>query len=200
VNVKPFDKLIKIPALKLIKDFNFNYAPTSIDFRVDVDRNYTENKVRNVNTNMIGIMPTFNKDFRISRVYGMRYELTKSLKFDYAATNLATVDEPMGRLDTQEKKDSLLFNLRSLGRNTSFAQNVTATYQVPINKLPMLDWVTMSTSYNGRYEWKAASLASLQFENIISNSRSLQVNPQFNLLGLYGKSNYETSITILKTC
>ena len=120
----------------------------------------------------------------------MRYELTKSLKFDYAATNLATVDEPMGRIDTQDKKDSLLFNLRSLGRNTSFTLTTTATYQVPINKLPMLDWVTMSTSYNGRYEWKAASLASLQFENIISNSRSLQVNPQFNLLSLYGKSNY----------
>ena len=190
VNVKPFDKLIRGSALKLIKDFNFNYSPTSIDFRVDVDRNYTENKVRNVNTNLIGITPTFNKDFRISRVYGVRYELTKSLKLDYAATNLATVDEPIGRIDTKDKKDSLLFNLRSLGRNTSFTQTTTATYQVPINKLPMLDWVTMSTSYNGRYEWKAASLASLQFENIISNSRSLQVNPQFNLLSLYGKSSY----------
>ncbi len=193
-NIKPFDKTIKNKNLKLIKDFNFNYVPSSIDFRIDFDRSYAENKVRNINSNLIDIGPTFNKDFRITRIYGLRFELTKSLKLDYTANNLAIVDEPFGKIDTKEEKDSIYSNIKTLGRTTDFGQNTTLTYQVPINKLPYLDWVTMSASYSGRYDWKAASLATPNFENVISNSRAVQVNPQFNLISLYNKSKYLKSI------
>jgi cell surface protein SprA len=188
--VRPFDKIVNNKNLRIVKDFNFNYKPTALDFRIDVDRAFAENKIRNINEGQLRIDPTFNKDFRISRVYGLRYDLSKSLKLDYSATNMAIVDEPFGRIDTEQEKDSLWRNLQSLGRTVDFSQITTLTYTVPINKLPYLEWTQLLVSYNARYDWKAAPLATPKFENVISNSQSIQVNPTFNLTQLYGRSKY----------
>ena len=188
--VRPFDNFIQSKNLKLIKDFNFNYMPSSIDFRIDVDRDYGETKVRNINTGSLPIPETYNKNFRFIRTYGMRYDLSKSLKLDFSANNLSVVDEPYGRIDTREEKDSLMSNIRTLGRSTDYSQNTNLTYQVPINKLPYMDWTQMTATYTARYDWKAAALSMPKFENTISNSQSLQVNPSFNMTQLYGKSKY----------
>lgn len=188
--IRPFDKSIKNKNLKLIRDFNFNYIPSALDFRIDVDRLYSENKVRNINSNLLVIPATFNKDFRINRIYGLRYDLTKSLKIDYTAGNIGVVDEPVGKIDTREEKDSIMTNLRSLGRTTDYSQNTNVNYQVPINKLPYLDFAQMTATYSARYDWRAASLATPKFENTISNSQSFQINPTFNMSQLYGRSKY----------
>ena len=34
---------------RLIKDINFNYTPSRISFRTDMDRYYLEKQVRNIN-------------------------------------------------------------------------------------------------------------------------------------------------------
>ncbi len=188
--VRPFDKAIKSQYLKLLKDFNFNYKPSALDFRVDVDRIYGETKIRNINTGTLPIEETFNKNFRITRTYGMRYDITRSLKLDFSANNLAVVDEPFGRIDTKEEKDSLMNNIKTLGRTTDYNQNANLTYQVPINKLPFLDWTQMTATYTARYDWRAAALATPKFENTISNNQAIQLNPTFNMTQLYGKSKY----------
>lgn len=188
--VRPFDNFIQSKNLKLIKDFNFNYVPSSVDFRIDVDRDYGEMKVRNINTGSLPIPETYNKNFRIIRTYGMRYDLSKSLKLDFSANNLSVVDEPYGKIDTREEKDSLMSNIKTLGRTTDYSQNANLTYQVPINKLPYMDWTQMTATYSARYDWKAAALSTPKFENTISNSQSLQLNPTFNMTQLYGKSKY----------
>lgn len=192
--VRPFDKKIKNQNLKIIKDFNFNYKPSALDFRIDVDRMYGETKVRNINTGALPIPETYNKNFRVTRIYGMRYDITKALKLDFTANNLGVVDEPYGRIDTREEKDSLLSNIKNFGRTTDYSHNTNLTYTVPINKLPGLDWVQTTATYTARYDWKAASLATPKFENIISNNQSLQINPTFQMTQLYGKSKYLKSI------
>jgi cell surface protein SprA len=192
--VRPFDKAIKNQNLKIIKDFNFNYKPSALDFRIDVDRLYGETKIRNINTGALPIEETFNKNFRITRTYGMRYDITRALKFDFTANNLGVVDEPFGKIDTREKKDSLLTNIRTLGRTTEYNQNANLTYQVPINKLPYLDWTQMTATYTARYDWRAAALATPKFENTISNNQSIQLNPTLNMTQLYGKSKYLKSL------
>ncbi len=48
-NVRPFQrwKLVsKSPALRLIRDFNFFYAPKLISFRTDLNREYSEKLLR----------------------------------------------------------------------------------------------------------------------------------------------------------
>lgn len=189
-NIKPFDKAITNKNLRLIKDFNFNTRPNAFDFRMDVDRTFGENKVRDINNSNLIIAPTYNKDFRITRVYGMKYDITRSLKLDFTANNLAVVDEPYGRIDNEQKRDSVLDNLYKLGRTTDYYHNLNISYAVPINKLPYMDWTTLNTTYTARYDWKGAPPANENFANTISNSRSIQVTPQLNMVTLYGRSKY----------
>jgi len=47
------------------------------------------------------IPETYDKYFVVDRNYNLRWDLTKSLNFDFRATNNSRVDEPFGRIDTK---------------------------------------------------------------------------------------------------
>ena len=85
-------------------------------------------------------------------------DLTKSISLDFTATNNARIDEPFGRIDTKEKKDTVRKNVFKGGRNTQYAQQATLTYNVPMQKIPLLDWTTLRASYSAQYNWLAASI------------------------------------------
>ncbi|HEY0896356.1 MAG TPA: cell surface protein SprA, partial [Sphingobacteriaceae bacterium] len=94
-SITPFDKIIKSNTLALLKDFNFSLLPSLLNFRIDVDRLYSENSLRdNDPNNFIPVTTTFNKNFQMSRLYGISWNLTKSLQIDFNATNYSVVDEP----------------------------------------------------------------------------------------------------------
>ena len=121
----------------------------------------------------------------------MGWNLTKSLTLDIDATNLATVDEPAGRLDGL-KKDTLWHNILSLGRTTNYNHTLTLNYNVPINKLPFMDWTNLIARYTTHFTWQAQPLfaindPSYDVGNSIQNSRTIQLNPTFNMVNLYNK-------------
>ncbi|RYG22067.1 MAG: cell surface protein SprA, partial [Chitinophagaceae bacterium] len=191
-NYQPFNKLIKSNVLKLLKDFNFSLLPRSVNFRLDLDRFYSENRLRdNDPNNFLPINTTFNKNFLVSRVYGIGWDLTNSLSLDFDATNYSIIDEPEGRIDGL-KRDTLWQNLKRLGRNTDYSHNVNLTYKFPIHKIPGLDWIDLPITYGSTFNWQTEPLSTLRDPNInlgntIQNSRIVQVNPVLNLTGLYNK-------------
>ncbi|MFD1628974.1 cell surface protein SprA [Pseudopedobacter beijingensis] len=193
--MSPFSKSIKNKNLTLLKDFNFNVLPNVLNFRVEVNRLYSENTLRdNDPMNFIPINTTFNKNFNINRIYGISWDLTKSLKLDFNATNLSVVDEPEGRI-TGLKRDTVWANLKKLGRTTDYNHNITLSYTVPINKLPYLDFINLVTRYQTQFNWMTEPLLSmndpdLNFGNTIQNSRAIQVNPTLNMNTLYNKFGF----------
>jgi cell surface protein SprA len=188
----PFDKVIKNNLLAVIRDINFSLMPSRLNYSINFDRFYSENTLRNNDpTNLIAIPTTFNKTFNITTVYGLGWNLTKSLTLDIDATNLATVDEPAGRLNGL-KRDTLWNNILHLGRTTNYNHTLTFNYTVPINKLPFMDWTTLIARYSTHFTWQAQPLFALNdpafnVGNSIQNSRTIQLNPSFNLTGLYNK-------------
>ena len=99
-----FEKIIKNNMLALIRDINIDLMPSRLNYSINFDRFYSENTLRNNDpTNLIPIPTTFNKTFNITTVYGMGWNLTKSLTLDIDATNLATVDEPAGQVKRVKK-------------------------------------------------------------------------------------------------
>ena len=74
-----------------------------------------------------------------------------------------------------------------MGRPLSYQQNFDASWKLPINKLPIFDWVTSDLAYNATYNWARGS--ELQdgstLGNTINNSRSITVNGRLNLETLY---------------
>ena len=196
-NIKPFSKfnLGTSPYMRFIKDFNFNNMPKSFSYRTDIDRNYSEVKLRNINNSNMIIYPTYNKFFKWNKMYEFKYDLTRTLKLDFAANSKANIDEPYGRIDRsdpgyKQKMDTIWNNFWNSGRPTSYHQTVSLNYQFPLNKLPIFNFMSLSTRYNGTYNWNAAPLSLENLGNTIQNSQNRQYNGQINLTTLYNKVPY----------
>ena len=194
----PFQKLIKNNLYKIFSDFNYSWLPNRLTFRIDFNRFYSENTLRNNDPAnslpIVNSLTSYNKNFVITRVYGIGWTLSKSMQLDIDATNLSTVDEPAGRINGL-KADTLWNNLKKLGRTTDYGHNINLNYNTPLNKIPGLDWANLVTRYSARFEWKAAPLfaqtdPAYNVGNSIQNSRTIQLNPTLNLSMLYNKSKF----------
>ncbi len=200
-NITPFQnsKFLNKPFFKLIKDFNFYYLPSQFSFMTDVDRSYNEIQLRNVENMNYTIPATYTKDFQWNRIYDLKFDLTKSLKFDFSANNIAKIDEPMmygQRVDKDYKqeyehwKDSVWNSVSNFGRTTNYRHNYNLNYTIPINKIPVLNWLSTSFRYGGTYEWMASprlAIDTIELGNTIKNSNTKQINAQANMLTLYNK-------------
>ncbi len=184
--------------LRPVKDFNLNFVPSSFTFRTDVNRHYGETQVRDLSEFSFKQPATYNKTFTTSRQYSLAWDLMKSVKIDFTANNLANIDEPYGRLDSPEKKDSVRTNFWKLGRNINYRQNGSVGYNVPLNKLPLTDWMTLNLRYLFDYSWLSGPLGrnlagttigvDPSVGNTIQNSNTQQLNTTFNMTTLYNKS------------
>ena len=188
----------------LLKHINYNLLPSLLQFRLDVNRVYQENTFRdNANDN---ILPTYyNKNFNTNRIYGISWDLTKSLRIDFNATNYAIIDEPNGRLDGA-KKDTLWNNFWRLGRNMDYNHMMNLTYTLPTNKIRNLEWINIITRYGSQFNWQSEPLnllkdKSINFGNSIQNNRTIQINPSLNFNVLYNKfkSNHKDIDNKLKS-
>ena len=135
------------------------------------------------------------------RVYDFKYDITKSIKLDFNANNYGVIDEPEGRIDTQEDKDSIKSNIFGknflLGRNKQYTQAGNVSYQVPLNKFPLTDWVSLNVKYGFNYSWQSGQFiqnattgafgVDTRTGNTIQNSNTKQVNGNFVLTTLYNK-------------
>jgi len=202
-NIMPFKnaKFLSAPALKLIKDFNFYLLPKSLSFRTDLSRYYNEIKTRNINNPYLRITPSFRKDFEWSRLYDFKYDITRQLKFDFTATNLARIDEPSGGVDRRRYaneyyfwRDSVMTNLRRFGRTTTYNHFMNLTYTIPVNKLPLLSWLNANARYSADYTWLAGPLfpdsLNINLGNSVKNHNELTLTGMANLSTLYARSKF----------
>lgn len=197
-NVTPFAKAkwASKPSMQLIKDINFYYLPKSITFNTEMYRYYSESQMRNKSGGLIILNPNISKQWDWSRNYQVRYDLTKALTFEYSAQAQAYVYEPAGKLDKnssdwQMQRDTIANELRKLGTMSRFQQNVSASYTLPINKIPLLNWVTASANYQASYFWTASALSVQdRLGNTIENSNNISGNANLDFSKLYNKVPY----------
>lgn len=192
---QPFNKLFKnaSPWFNLIKEVNFNPTPSLISYRTVFDRQMGEFTPRVINSfdgTTDKAETTFDKYFTMSRLFNMRWPMTRSLNVDFAANLNSRIDEPDGKIDTQAKKDSLWRMLLKGGRNTLYNQRVSLRYDLPTNKFPLTDWILSSYNITTNYNWVGASRLATGMGNTIENTFSQQLNAQFNFINFYKKSKF----------
>ncbi len=198
-SVDPFRNIsfLKSPALTLIRDFNFYFTPAQLSFRSDMNKIYSELQYRNI-TNPEYLLPvSYQKDFTWNRYYDLRFDVTRSLKIDFSAVNSSRIQEPLGSMDRnrpgyEARRDTIWQSILDGGRNTHYHHTWNATYSLPINKLPLLDWTSASAVYQAGYDWDVAPETTSDYVigNTISNMRSLQLNGTLDFLRLYNKVPY----------
>lgn len=196
-NITPFSNvsLFSNNVFRIIRDFNFYYQPKLVSFRTVMDRGYSESLMRDKSNYQILLEPNYVKTFSWDRLYDFRYDLTRALKLEFKATNNARIDEPPGRInrnddDWEVKRDSIMENIRNFGRTTTYNHRIQVNYNIPINKLPLLDWVTANAGYNADFDWRAAPLAAVELGNTIENSNTKRLNMNANIVNLYNKVGY----------
>lgn len=187
---------------RLLKDFNFNLRPSRVAFRTEFIRDYAEKKTRNLSNPRMSYDPTVDKNFVWFRSYEFSWDPTRSMKLDFSAGATAQIDEPEGVVnkrngdDYDAWRDSVMYNIRHAGRITAYEQRVYFSYSLPINKLPLLNWLSSSLTYNGSYTWDAAPLTrevnGYKFDpgNTISNNSSWTINNIANLQTIYNLSPF----------
>ncbi len=167
-----------------------------------MDRYYLEKQVRNINNPEFIVTPTFKKNFLWNRYFDLKFDLTRNLRFDFSSTNISRIDEPEGRwnkeLDSYDAyRDSLWQSILAGGRTTSYVHQFNASYTIPINKIPLLDWTSANARYGGTYGWDVGPIipddpefGPINLGNSIKNSNTIQLNGQLNFVNLYNKVPY----------
>ena len=188
-NISPFSKmkLFKPKYFQLIRDINFFPYPNQLGFSTDVNRDFSSYKYRDVTAGFIETPTFYNKKINWTRNYNMGYPITKDLKVDFTASNISRVMEPNGLIDTKEKKDTIINNFKNLGKTTSYNSQFNANYNIPINKLPLLDFTKASVKYTGTYNWVRAPFNADSLGNTIQNSQVIGWTGDLNMVTLYNK-------------
>ena len=187
--VKPFDKvkLFKGKNWKIIKDFNFYYLPKSLMFSTEVYRDFEETLLRNKSAAQVIIKPTYFKQFTWQRNYGFQYDLSKSLHLQYSAGANARIDEPIGPIETRTATDSIWHSIASGGTMQQFQQSVNVTYDLPVNKLPYMDFLRVPLSYRTNYTFQGTTEALKSMGSVLQNSTTMTASATATMTTLYNK-------------
>ena len=186
--VKPFDKvkLFRGKAWRILKEFNFYYLPQNLSFSTEIYRDYEESLLRNKSAALVIIKPTYFKQFTWQRNYGLQYDLMRTLRIQYSANANARIEEPVGRM-TSSASDSIWQSIAHGGTMQNFQQTVNVTYDLPVNKLPYLDFLRMPLSYRTTYNFQGTTQALQSMGATLQGSSTVQLTANANLQNLYNK-------------
>ncbi len=198
---EPFKKIkSKSKWANFPKAFGLNYLPQNISFGSEMNRTYYELQERDLESTENSSLPlTFSSQFLWNRDFQIRWDLTKNLHLSFQSATHAEIEEPYTPVNKDlypdrysAWKDSVWTSIKHWGTPLDYQQTFTASYQLPIDKLPITDWVKADASYNASYSWLRGTILEdgSTLGNTISNNSNLTVNGAFNLETLYNHSPY----------
>ena len=157
--------------------------------------NYYELQERDMESIENSQLPlSFSEQFLWNREFSMRWDLTKNLHMNFQSATHAQIEEPYTPVNKDlyadqyhAWKDSVWTSIKHWGAPLDYNQTFTASYQLPLNLLPVFDWVNADASYNSTYSWNKGTEDEdgNSYGNTINTNRSLNVNGTFNLVKLY---------------
>lgn len=187
--------------LDILRRFGLNWLPQNIAFNTEMTRDYYELQERDMETLMSGAagvdskLPlTFSEQFLWNREFSINWDLTKNLHMNFQSATHAQIEEPYTPVNKDlyadqyhAWKDSVWTSIRHWGAPLDYSQNFQASYKVPLNLLPVFDWVNSDASYNANYSWERGTEdeEGNSYGNTINTQRELTLNGNFNLVKLY---------------
>ena len=181
--------------LKFFKEWELNYLPNSISFLTTMSRYYYEQQTRSEMDAMFQLPVSVSKNFLWDRQFQITWNLTKSINLSFNSNTSARIEETIGAVNKKlfpdrykEWKDTVWQSIRSLGTPWAYNQAVTATYRAPFSRIPVLDFLTGSVSYNATYRWdRGADVDGISMGNTIASQSSLSADGRINFETLYNK-------------
>jgi cell surface protein SprA len=188
---EPFKKkeLFKSKYLQLIRDINFNPVPSSLAINSRINRNFNEQRSRNL-VEGLSAQPTLKqRRFLFDWDYAVAFNFTKSLAVNFNATNSFIYDAFESGDDLE-----IFNNFFNVGRPTQYNQKLNTTYKLPINKIPYLGFMSVDYAYTADFDWRATSQDASIIErvgNLIQNANTHNVTGSLNFAKLYKDTKFE---------
>ena len=196
---KPWEPFHRIKSksrwFDLFRRFGLNWLPQNIGFNTEMTRSYYELQERDMEASINTKLPlSFSEQFLWNREFQLRWDLTKNLHMSFSSATHAEIEEPYTPVNKDlypdrytAWKDSVWSSIKSWGRPLDYQQNFTLSYQLPVNLLPVFDWMRADATYNATYNWvRGTNLENgMSLGNTIANNRQLTLNGNFDLVRLY---------------
>lgn len=189
-NIKNKSKWLDLP-----RRFGLNWLPQNVGFNSEISRSYYELQERDMQDLGGSQLPlTFSQQFLWNREFSLRWDLTKNLHMNFQSATHAEIEEPYTPVNKdlyadQYKawKDSVWTSIKHFGTPLDYNQTFTASYQLPLNLIPIFDWVNADAQYTATYNWMRGSDLEdgTSLGNTISNNRQIRLNGTFNMEKLY---------------
>ncbi len=193
---EPFKKLKgKSKWLDILKAQNLQWLPQSISFNTDLTRSYYEFQERDIDAGT-KLPVVFADQILWNRDLTVKWDIFKALKMSWTSSTHAEIEEPNVVVNKHlypdeysAWKDSVIRSLKSFGRPLTYRSTFTGSYQVPLNKIPILDWVTTDANYNANYNWTRGTELDdgTSLGHTVSTQRTININGKLNLESLYKK-------------
>lgn len=197
---RPFQKLKKNNGYtRYIKQFSLNYLPSNISFQTAMIRNYNEMQLRDLENTGSKPEVTFSSEFYWDRAFSLRWDFTNNLNMTFTSGTNARIEEPYVQVNKelaadqyQVWKDSVKQSIADLGTPLKYDQSFNVTWNMPLQQIPVLDWVNSSITYNAQYNWDRGAVTRTDYElgNTITNQRQIDWQGSMNLTSLYNKNKY----------
>ena len=197
---RPFQKLKKNNGYtRYIKQFSLNYLPSNISFQTAMMRNYNEMQLRDLENTGYKPEVTFSSEFYWDRAFSLRWDFTNSLNMTFTSGTNARIEEPYVQVNKelapdkyQIWKDSVKQSIADLGTPLKYDQTFNVTWNMPLQYIPVLDWVNSSVTYNAQYNWDRGAITNTEYElgNTITNQRQIDWQGSLNLQSLYNKNKF----------
>ena len=198
---EPFRKIKnKSKWLDILKRFGLNWLPQNLAFNTEMTHETYELQERDMESLTKSQLPiTFSDQFLWNREFALRWDLTKNLHMNFQSATHAQVDVPYPDVNTDLYADqyhawkdsvyrsAVLNSVRTWGTPLDYSQSFTASYKVPLNLLPVFDWVNTDASYSSNYSWERGmeDENGNSYGNTVNTHRELTLNGSFNLVKLY---------------
>lgn len=179
----------------ILKRFGLNWLPQNISFNSEIVRNYDELQERDMmSTDKTQLPLTFNEQFLWNRDFSVRWDITRNIHVNFQSATNSEIQEPYMPINKtlypdeyHVWKDSVWRSILSLGTPLDYNQNFALSYQLPLNLIPIFDWVNANGTYNATYSWiRGTDLDDgTSLGNTISNNRDVNINGSFDLVKLY---------------
>jgi cell surface protein SprA len=213
--VAPFakkDSLFTGAYWKWLKDLNFNLLPASISVNSNIDRQFNQQRFRDVfeeGVDRLELPLLQQRNYQFNWQYAVNYSLTKSLRLNLTASNNSIVRNYFSDEGNQssfiDEDLNLWDGFFDIGEPNRHAQQMELNYELPFSKIPALDFISSQYTYSSNFDWQRggdainqvvidatgnanAQVNTVQNSNTHNLTASLSMQKFYDLIGLKKKS------------
>lgn len=198
-SVAPFakkDSLFTGKYWKWLKDLNINLLPTSVSLQSDINRQFNQQRFRDVlepGVERLELPVLQQRNYLFNWQYALNYSITKSLRLNLTSSNNNIVrnyfEEEGNPNSLIDQELNIWDGFFDIGEPNRHAQQMQLNYELPLNKIPVLDFINAQYTYTSNFDWQRGGDAIREVTgediNTIQNANTHNLTATLNMQRFY---------------